>query len=85
MGIGERDLRNETSRVIDPTQASERATASAHGELAADIATNKRRSRWLSGPELRRQLADSAADPALRRDLDELAGQTLDTDSLRTQ
>jgi hypothetical protein len=34
--------------------------------------------RWLSGPELHRQLADHAADPALRRDLDELAGQTLD-------
>ncbi len=47
------------------------------GEPISDIPANDRRARWLSGPELRRQLADRAADPALRQELDELAGQTL--------
>jgi hypothetical protein len=42
------------------------------------IVPPERRVRWLSGPELRRQLADRAADPALRQELGELAGQTLE-------
>jgi antitoxin (DNA-binding transcriptional repressor) of toxin-antitoxin stability system len=48
-----------------------------HGEPVADIVPHERRARWLSGPELRAQLAARAADPALRHELDELAGQTL--------
>ena len=77
MDIGVRDLRNQTSRVIDAVRAGERVTLTVHGEPVADIVPHERRSRWLSGPELRRQLADRAADPALRQVLDELAGQTL--------
>ena len=78
MDIGVRDLRNQTSRVIDAVRAGERVTLTVHGEPVADIVPHERRARWLSGPELRRQLAERAADPALRQDLDELAGQTLD-------
>jgi hypothetical protein len=37
-----------------------------------------RRTRWLSGTRLREQLADRAADAGLQRDLDELAGETID-------
>jgi hypothetical protein len=36
------------------------------------------RARWLAGDRLRQELAGRAADPALRDDLDSLAGQTLD-------
>ncbi len=78
MDIGVRDLRNQTGRVIDAVRAGERVTLTVHGEPVADIVPHERRARWLSGPELRSQLADRAADPALRQDLDELAGQTLD-------
>ncbi|HEX3910314.1 MAG TPA: type II toxin-antitoxin system prevent-host-death family antitoxin [Solirubrobacteraceae bacterium] len=78
MDIGVRDLRNDTSRVIDAVRAGERVTLSVHGEPIADIVPHGRRARWLSGPELRRQLADRAADSALQCELDEVAGQTLD-------
>jgi prevent-host-death family protein len=78
MDIGVRDLRNQTGRVIDAVKAGERVTLTVHGEPIADIVPHGRRARWLSGPDLREQLADRAADAALRRELDELAGQTLD-------
>jgi prevent-host-death family protein len=78
MDIGVRDLRNQTGRVIDAVRAGERVTLTVHGEPIADIVPHGRRARWLSGPDLRLQLADRAADPALQRDLDELVGQTLD-------
>lgn len=77
MDIGVRDLRNRTSQVIDAVRAGERVTLTVHGEPVADIVPHERRARWLSGARLRDQLADRAADPALRRDLDELAGHTL--------
>jgi antitoxin (DNA-binding transcriptional repressor) of toxin-antitoxin stability system len=53
-------------------------TLTVRGEPVADIVPHARRARWLSGSELRSQLAERAADPALSRELDELAGQTLD-------
>ena len=78
MNVGVRDLRNQTGRVIDAVRAGERVVLTVHGEPLADIVPHERRTRWLSGPELRQQLAERAADPALRQDLDELAGHTLD-------
>ena len=78
MEIGVRDLRNRTSQVIDAVQAGERVTLTVHGEPIADIVPHGRRARWLSGEHLRDQLRDRAADPNLTRDLDDLAGQTLD-------
>lgn len=77
MDIGVRELRNQTSRVIDAVKAGERVTLTVRGEPVADIVPHARRERWLSGPALRNQLAGRAADAALSRDLDELAGQTL--------
>jgi prevent-host-death family protein len=78
MEIGVRDLRNRTAQVIDAVQAGERVTLTVRGEPLADIVPHGRRARWLSGEQLRDQLRDRAADPGLTRDLDELAGQTLD-------
>jgi prevent-host-death family protein len=78
MNIGVRDLRNRTARVIDAVQAGERVTLTVRGEPVADIVPHARRARWLSGTELRTQLADRAADPDLSRQLDELAGETLE-------
>jgi prevent-host-death family protein len=78
MRVGVRDLRNRTSQVIDAVQAGERVTLTVHGEPIADIVPHGRRTRWLSGANLRGQLADRAADPALRRKLDALTGRTLD-------
>jgi prevent-host-death family protein len=78
MEIGVRDLRNRTARVIDAVKAGERVVLTVNGEPTADIVSHGHRSRWLSGEQLREQLADRAADPALSGELDELAGQTLD-------
>ena len=78
MEIGVRDLRNRTSQVIDAVQAGERVTLTVRGEPVADIVPHGRRARWLSGSQLREQLSERAADPALRGELEGLAGQTLD-------
>lgn len=43
----------------------------------ADIVPHGDRVRWLPGDYLRRELAERAADPGLRKDLDHLVGQNL--------
>ncbi len=73
-----RELRNQTSQVIDAVRAGERVVLTVHGEAVADIVPHGRRARWLTGDRLRQELAVRAADLALRDDLDSLAGQTLD-------
>ncbi|MGI8593355.1 MAG: type II toxin-antitoxin system Phd/YefM family antitoxin [Solirubrobacteraceae bacterium] len=78
MEIGVRDLRNRTGQVIDAVRAGERVTLTVRGEPVADIVPHGPRTRWLSGDRVRDQLAVRAADPALSRELDALAGQTLD-------
>ena len=77
MEVGVRELRNETTRVIDAVRSGERVTLTVHGEPVADIVPHRARTRWLSGATLRSELHERAADPGLRSDLDELAGQTL--------
>ncbi len=80
MEIGVRDLRNRTAAVIDAVKAGERVTLTVNGEAVADIVPHGRRMRWLPGGLLRAQLVDQdgAADPALTRELDALAGHTLE-------
>jgi prevent-host-death family protein len=78
MEIGVRDLRNRTAQVIDAVKAGERVVLTVNGEPTADIVPHGQRTRWLSGEQLRDQLATRAADSALRTELHELAGQTLD-------
>lgn len=77
MDVGVRDLRNDTARVIDAVRAGERVTLTVRGEAVADIVPHGERSRWLSGASLRDQLNARSADPSLREELDELAGETL--------
>lgn len=78
MDIGVRELRNQTGKVIDAVRAGERVTLTVHGEPVADIVPHGRRARWLSGPDLRRQLVERSADGALRQELEESMGQTLE-------
>ena len=73
-----RELRNRTSQVIDAVRAGERVVLTVHGEAIADIVPHGRRTRWLPGDHLRRELAQRAADPALSEELDIHAGNTLD-------
>jgi prevent-host-death family protein len=78
MNVGVRELRNQTSHVIDAVRAGERVTLTVHGQPIADIVPHQQRARWLSGPSLRRELQTRAADPGLTQALDELVGHTLD-------
>jgi prevent-host-death family protein len=78
MHVGVRELRNQTGQVIDAVRAGERVTLTVHGEPIADIVPHQHRTRWLMGSNLKQALQTRAADPALGRDLDDLAGQTLD-------
>jgi prevent-host-death family protein len=77
MEVGVRTLRNDTHRVIDAVRAGQRVTLTVRGEAIADIVPHGGRARWLSGAVVREQLVQRSADPGLRRDLDELAGDTL--------
>lgn len=78
MKIGVRELRNRTAAVISAVEAGERVTLTVRGEPVADIVPHGRRARWLSGQWLVGELAQRAADPGLREELDEIAGQTID-------
>ena len=78
MEIGVRDLRNRTSQVIDAVRGGERVVLTVHGEAVADIVPHRQRSRWVPGDLLKQRLVHRSADPALRHELDDLAGQTLD-------
>jgi prevent-host-death family protein len=78
MEIGVRDLRNRTAQVIDAVRAGERVTLTVNGDPVADIVPHGRRERWLSGEWLNQQLGQRAADSALTRELDELAGHTIE-------
>lgn len=73
-----RDLRNRTGQVIDAVRAGERVTLTVRGEPVAEIVPHGHRTRWLSGPQLREQLHERAADPRLQGELDELVGETIE-------
>lgn len=77
MEVGVRELRNDTARVVDAVRTGERVTLTVRGEPIADIVPHGGRTRWLAGTALRDRLAHRSADPGLRSDLDQLAGETL--------
>jgi prevent-host-death family protein len=45
MKVGVRELRNQTSQVIDAVRAGERVVLTVHGEAVADIVAHGQRSR----------------------------------------
>lgn len=78
MEIGVRSLRNRTADVIAAVESGERVTLTVRGRAVADIVPHGRRAHWLSGDHLDGELADRAADPGLAKELDRLAGKSLD-------
>jgi antitoxin (DNA-binding transcriptional repressor) of toxin-antitoxin stability system len=81
MEIEVRDLECRVAALIDAVSAGERVTLTLNGSTVADVASHGRRMRGLPGALMREQLVDQgrAADPALTRELEALAGQTLAT------
>lgn len=78
MDVGVRELRNRTADVIAAVEAGERVTLTVRGQAVADVVPHGRRSPWLDGSWLQHELAADAADAGLTKELDDLAGETLD-------
>ncbi|OBF84354.1 prevent-host-death family protein [Mycobacterium sp. 852002-51163_SCH5372311] len=77
--VASRELRNDTAGLLRRVQAGEDVTVTVKGKPVALLtALRPTRTRWLSRDELLRRLARAQADPALRQQLAELAGDTTD-------
>lgn len=77
--VPSRELRNNTAELLRRVGAGEQIVVTVRGKPVASLASLKHGRRgWISRAELLRRLALVQADPALRRDLDRLAGETTD-------
>lgn len=75
--VGSRDLRNDTAGVLRRVQAGEDITVTVNGRPVAVLsAVRPQRRRWLTKAELLDRLEYAQADPGLRADLADLAGDT---------
>jgi prevent-host-death family protein len=80
--VASRELRNDTAGLLRRVQAGEEITVTVSGKAVARLtALQPTRRRLLSRDEFLRRLDRVQADPALRVELAELAGDT--TDDLR--
>lgn len=79
--VPSRQLRNDTAGVLRRAAAGEKLTITVNGQPLALLTPLPRRSgSWLPRHELAARLIHHQADPGLRADLAELAGD--DTDDL---
>jgi prevent-host-death family protein len=77
--VATRELRNDTAGVLRRVQAGEEIVITVNGKPAAKLVPLPAAGRrWLPRAELARRLALAQADPGLRDDLAELAGETTD-------
>ncbi|OBA77953.1 prevent-host-death family protein [Mycobacterium sp. 1164966.3] len=77
--IASRELRNDTAGLLRRVQAGEDITVTVKGKPVALLtALRATRTRWLTRDELADRLDRAQADPGLRRQLSELAGDTTD-------
>ena len=77
--VASRDLRNDTAGVLKRVQDGEDVVITVNGKAVARLVPlQPARRRWLPRAELVRRLAHAQADPALRDDLAQLAGDSTD-------
>ncbi len=77
--VAARDLRNNTAEVLRRVEAGDDVVITTRGKpVAALVPIPSQRRRWLSRKELIQRLAAVQADPGLREDLAQLAGDTTD-------
>ena len=77
--IAARELRNSTADVLRRVEAGDEIVITTRGKpVAALVPLPQERRRWLPSAELVRRLAVAQADPGLRVDLAQLAGETTD-------
>jgi prevent-host-death family protein len=77
--VASRELRNDTAGLLRRVQAGEELTVTVSGQPVAHLtAIRPSRRRWLPRAELAARLRVAQADPGLRDDLAQLAGDTTD-------
>jgi prevent-host-death family protein len=77
--IASRELRNDTAGVLRRVKEGEEVVITVNGAPVAQlISLPERRSFFLSRDQFLRRLAAAQADPGLRDDLAQLAGDTTD-------
>ncbi len=76
--IASRQLRNETRSVLGRVDAGERVTITVDGRPVAELVPVASRNRWMRRDDFVALLRNRQADAQLRRDLEELAGETTD-------
>lgn len=77
--VPSRELRNDTAGVLRRVQDGEEVTVTVNGKPVAQLVPLRQsRRRWLPAAELARRLTIARADPGLRADLADLAGDTTD-------
>lgn len=77
--VASRDLRNDTAGVLRRVAEGEEVIVTVSGKPVAKLTRIAPvRRRWLSSAEFLTRLQDAQADPGLREDLAQLAGETTD-------
>jgi prevent-host-death family protein len=75
MRVASRDLRNDTAGVLRRVAAGEAVEITVNGEAVAELGPLRERvSPWTTTSAFLTRLQDNQADPGLRDDLRELAG-----------
>jgi prevent-host-death family protein len=80
--IGVRDLRNDTSGVLQRVEQGERIRVTVSGRPVADIIPLPQRRRYLAWEELVSDAGDIRADADLAHELRELTPETTDDEPL---
>jgi prevent-host-death family protein len=77
--VASRELRNDTAGVLRRVAAGEQVVITVNGrQVARLVPVQPARRRWLPRTELIRRLRVAQADPGLRGDLADLAGDSTD-------
>jgi prevent-host-death family protein len=77
--IPSRALRNDTAGVLRRVEAGERMVVTVNGRPVAELVPMQQvRRGWIGRAELVARLGRAQADPGLRADLAELAGESTD-------
>jgi prevent-host-death family protein len=77
--VASRELRNDTAGLLRRVEEGETLVITRRGKPVADLVPHHRAtSRWFTPGEVMEVVEQSAADPGLRNDLDQLVGETTD-------
>ncbi|HEX5594104.1 MAG TPA: type II toxin-antitoxin system prevent-host-death family antitoxin [Solirubrobacterales bacterium] len=77
--VASRELRNHTAGLLRRVEAGEKIVITRRGKPVADLVPHRRAaSRWFTPDEVLEVIAQNAADPGLKDDLERLVGENTD-------